>query len=327
MRPLPIRWDANNPHPPIEQESQFLESLTNSMSNSIRAIENLPADKRSTIDQKDICKFKYYQSLMKRHEKPEDYSRYSHIFHTEPKEKVFCPPHRRVRVEKSKIKITVEDKNHSFSVRDNEIGRKITSEFIQACLLGLHTQKNSEITDLYKDIAKTLGDRKFFFAALSSPHTRWHYRNKFGEFNYNHERQTLAQTQEQKFDFERLCKNHTVEQYEREISRDVLKQNVLKSQRITIRSSKHTEVFYHNDKQSYAQGYMHPKSHPVFIGRGRFNTVRMNRQPRKARLHNIAASQKSFMPSKEDQQKALKRKNDERLNRGGKRSYLSQALD
>ena len=36
MRPLPIRWDANNPHPPIEQESQFLESLTNSMSNSIR---------------------------------------------------------------------------------------------------------------------------------------------------------------------------------------------------------------------------------------------------------------------------------------------------
>lgn len=49
--------------------------------------------------------------------------------------------------------------------------------------------------------------------------------------------------------------------------------------------------------------------------------------PRTARLHNIAASQKSFMPSKEDQQKALKRKNDERLNRGGKRSYLSQALD
>ena len=37
MRPLPIRWDANNPHPPIEQESQFLESLTNSMSNSIRS--------------------------------------------------------------------------------------------------------------------------------------------------------------------------------------------------------------------------------------------------------------------------------------------------
>ena len=73
------------------------------------------------------------QSLMKRHEKPEDYSRYSHIFHTEPKEKVFCPPHRRVRVEKSKIKVTVEDKNHSFSVRDNEIGRKITSEFIQVC--------------------------------------------------------------------------------------------------------------------------------------------------------------------------------------------------
>ena len=37
MRPLPIRWDANNPHPPIEQESQFLGSLTNSMSNSIRS--------------------------------------------------------------------------------------------------------------------------------------------------------------------------------------------------------------------------------------------------------------------------------------------------
>lgn len=32
---------------------------------SIRAIENLPADKRSTIDQKDICKFKYYQDWLK----------------------------------------------------------------------------------------------------------------------------------------------------------------------------------------------------------------------------------------------------------------------
>ena len=69
---------------------------------------------------------------MKRHEQPEDYSRYSHAFHiTAPKDKVFCPPHKSVRTQQSNIRVTVTDKNYSFSARDTDTGRKITSEFIQ----------------------------------------------------------------------------------------------------------------------------------------------------------------------------------------------------
>ena len=114
---------------------------------------------------------------------------------------------------------------------------------IVATLLGLHTKTNKQAENLLKrdSILMLLGERKKVFGAFLAQNRRTRH------LDPHHDKETLEVFEEQRTDFERLCSNHTVEQYEQHCDnmRSLIRAtdpDLNSKLTFKIKTSKHTEV-------------------------------------------------------------------------------------
>ena len=153
-------------------------------------------------------------------------------------------PGRTVRCIDSQIVVSFTDINISTAIRKQT---PIKSELVIAVLLGLHTNNNKDVETLLnkEQIVSLLLERKMVFKAFEKGNslTREHYTK-----DPVHERGDLIDFEAQRKDFERLCSNHTTEQYQNhcENIKAYLMQHrpsYLHDDILTFpKSSKHTEV-------------------------------------------------------------------------------------
>mgnify|MGYP006944940744 CR=1 FL=1 len=106
-------------------------------------------------------------------------------------------------------------------------------------MVGLHTRNNKDIdilldTDKNKGIKDALYHRTNLFKGFANTSKRLHLRDDA------HELRNLDEFVKERTDFERLCSNHTIDQYQKHVEN--MKRKFPRLQSCEIKSSKHTEV-------------------------------------------------------------------------------------
>jgi len=315
----------------------YYQKLCCLFDDAVTEVNKIPKDTRDKFaDQRVLCVLNYYKSIVKRDGQSDVEAEFAQMEHKFKEEQVKNMQKgvkapalnipKKISIVEGKLIVEIKDTKHSQQIRSLA---PIKSELILATLLGLHSKTNKQAENLLKrdSILMLLGERKNIFGAFSAENKRAKYHDR------DHENETLENFEEQRTDFERLCSNHTVAQYEQHCNnmRSLIRATnpeLNAKLKFKITSSKHTEVQFHNDKSEWTSGFNSSSVFKPWHGKGRFHMAKSTRPLLQAKLNRLGCSQQMFNMSQEDRRKILKRKAEETAERkSGKKQYIAHAIN
>lgn len=339
-----------NPYPDDSNDG-YLDKLAMKMEKTATAIKGITREQlEKHPDQIAVCRYNYYKNLAKRlnsegtddHVLDPKYETANKNISREEKSELIMKYRNKTRTtsfENEQLKITIEEKEMDSSVRHLT---PVKSEYIVSVLVGLHSKSNKDTQNMLNkdEIVKLLLERKNIFTAFANPCQRKRALDS-GLFTLprdlreaeNHEKQTIASFEQDRNDFERLCSNHTTEQYENHVKKmknslsDMGELEKVKTRcKFDIKSSKRTEILFHNDSRAWLLG--NTVGDLITNNQGRFQSAHRTRQILMNKLSGLDKYHELFVLTDKDKSNIRKRKQEENLERNaGKRKYIESALE